>query len=141
LLIDGNFSNPTISSTVQPKLFIEDYFRDDPDYKDVISNTNISVLGNQGNDITLLEIENEKIIREKFLKLKTMYDIIIIEVQDMAKMNKAKEWLLFADKTIAVFEANQKLTDNKLASAKYFKTLGNKFAGWVFNKASEEEDK
>ncbi|MEO6521603.1 MAG: AAA family ATPase [Mucilaginibacter sp.] len=139
LLIDGNFSNPTISSTVQPKLFIEDYFRDDPDYRDVILNTNISVLGNQGNDITLLEIENERIIQQKFLKLKSMYDIIIIEVQDMAKMNKAKEWLLFADKTIAVFEANQKLDDSKLASVKYFKTLGTRFAGWVFNKAASQE--
>lgn len=138
LLIDGNFSNPTISSTVQPKLFIEDYFRDDPEYKDVILNTTISVLGNQGNDITLLEIENERIIQQKFLKLKSMYDIIIIEVQDMAKMNKAKEWLLFADKTIAVFESNQKLVENKLASVKYFKSLGPRFAGWVFNKASAE---
>jgi len=139
LLIDGNFTNPTISTTVQPKLFVEDYFRDDPDYKDVILNANISVLGNQGNDITLLEIDSERIIQQKFIKLKSMYDIIIIEVQDMAKMNKAKEWLLFADKTIAVFEANQKFDDNKLASVKYFKSLGNKFAGWVFNKATTEE--
>jgi succinoglycan biosynthesis transport protein ExoP len=67
-----------------------------------------------------------------------MYDIIIIEVQDMAKMNKAKEWLLFADKTIAVFESNQKLDENKLASVKYFKGLGPRFAGWVFNKAAAE---
>lgn len=139
LLIDGNFSNPTISTTVQPKLFIEDYFRDDPDYKDVILNTSISVLGNQGNDITLLEIENERSIQQKFLKLKSMYDIIIIEVQDMDKMNKAKEWLLFADKTIAVFEANQTFDDNKNASVKYFKSLGPRFAGWVFNKASAED--
>lgn len=138
LLIDGNFTNPTISSTVQPKLFIEDYFRDDPEYRDVILNTTISVLGNQGNDITLLEIENERIIQQKFLKLKAMYDIIIIEVQDMAKMNKAKEWLLFADKTIAVFEANQKLDEEKQASVKYFKSLGSRYAGWVFNKASAE---
>ncbi|RKR85480.1 uncharacterized protein involved in exopolysaccharide biosynthesis [Mucilaginibacter gracilis] len=138
LLIDGNFSNPTISKTVQPKLFIEDYFRDDPDYKDVILNTSISVLGNHGSDITLLEIENERIIQQKFSKLKSMYDIIIIEVQDMDKMNKAKEWLLFADKTIAVFEARQSLDENRKASVKYFASLGSKFAGWIFNKATAE---
>jgi uncharacterized protein involved in exopolysaccharide biosynthesis len=138
LLIDGNFSNPTISTTVQPKLFIEDYFRDDPDPRDVINNTTISVLGNQGNDVTLLEIEAERVIQQKFLKLKSMYDIVIIEVQDMDKMNKAKEWLLFADKTIAVFENRQTLDENKMASVKYFQSLGPKFAGWIFNRATAE---
>lgn len=100
--------------------------------------SNISVLGNQGNDITLLEIDNEKTIQQKFLRLKSMYDIIIIEVQDLDKMNKAKEWMLFADKTIAVFEANRAFSETKNASVKYLRVLGPKFAGWIFNKASNE---
>jgi succinoglycan biosynthesis transport protein ExoP len=135
LLIDGNFGNPTISTAIQPQLFIEDYFKED---NDILDDT-INVLGNEGNDLTLLEINGEKSIQQKFLKLKSLYDIIIIEVQDLDKMNKAKEWLLFADKTIVVFEANQNLDETKNASIKYLKTLGPKFAGWIFNKAATDE--
>jgi len=135
LLIDGNLDNPSISETVQPKMFIEDFFRDDNSSNDVYKG-GMSVLGNRGTDITLLEIENEEIIREKFTQLKTKYDIIIIEVPSMSAMNKAKEWMLFADKTIAVFEANQSLNEQKNSGITYLKFLGPKFGGWVFNKTN-----
>lgn len=139
LLIDGNFGNPSISSTVQPKLFIEDFFKSNEAGKDSLLNNNISVLGNRGDDITLLEISNEYVIKQKFSELKTLYDIIIIEVQAMDKLNKAKEWLLFADETIAVFEANQTINESKNNAIKYLKALGPKFAGWIFNKASVDD--
>jgi succinoglycan biosynthesis transport protein ExoP len=133
LLIDGNLDNPSISAAVHPKVFIEDFFRDDAS-NDTVINSGISVLGNRGTDITLLEIENEDIIREKFTKLKSKYDIIIIEVPAMDALNKAKEWLLFADKTVAVFEANQTLNEPKNEAITYLKFLGSKFSGWIFNK-------
>lgn len=133
LLIDGNFSNPSISTTIKPQLFIEEYFKESPDNNQAITN-DVHVIGNRGNDITLLEIDGEKAIEQKFIELKALYDIIIVEVQDMSKMNKAKEWLLFADKTIVVFEANQSMNETKNAAIKYFKTLGPKFGGWIFNR-------
>jgi succinoglycan biosynthesis transport protein ExoP len=135
LLIDGNLDNPSISETVQPKMYIEDFFRDDHSSNDLYKG-GMSVLGNRGTDITLLEIENEDSIREKFTRLKSKYDIIIIEVPSMSAMNKAKEWMLFADKTIAVFEANQSLNEDKNAGITYLKFLGPKFGGWIFNKTS-----
>ncbi len=135
LLIDGNLDNPSISEAVQPKVFIEDFFRDNA-VSDTGINSGISVLGNRGTDITLLEIENEDIIRDKFTRLKSKYDIIIIEVPAMEALNKAKEWLLFADKTIAVFEANQTLNEQKNEAITYLKFLGPKFSGWVFNKTT-----
>jgi succinoglycan biosynthesis transport protein ExoP len=49
-------------------------------------------------------------------------------------LNKAKEWLLFADKTVAVFEANQTLNEPKNEAITYLKFLGSKFSGWIFNK-------
>jgi len=135
LLIDGNLDNPSISETVQPKIFIEDFFRDDNSPNDLYKG-GMSVLGNRGTDITLLEIENEEIIRDKFAQLKSRYDIIIIEVPSMSAMNKAKEWMLFADKTIAVFEANQSLNEQKNSGITYLKFLDGKFGGWVFNKTN-----
>jgi len=133
LLIDGNLGNPSISGAVQPRMFIEDFFKVET-YTNDLYRGGMSVLGNHGTDITLLEIENEDIVREKFESLKTKFDIIIVEVPAMNAMNKAKEWMLFADKTIAVFEANQSLNEDKNSGIKYLKHLGPKFGGWVFNK-------
>ena len=52
----------------------------------------------------------------------------------MDALNKAKEWLLFADKTIAVFEANQTFNYTKNEGVKYLKFLDSKFGGFIFNK-------
>ena len=135
LLIDGNFNNPTISNTINPKLFIEEFFRHDEMNNEVQFDSSISVLGNRGNDITLLEIDNQRVIKQKFDILKLTYDVIIIDAPAMSSLNKSKEWLLFADKAVLVFEANQIITEPKNAAIKYLKLLDHKFSGWVFNKA------
>ncbi len=77
LLIDGNFDNPTISKTIHPKMYVEDVFRN-TDANEPLNST-ISVLGNRGGDITLLEIGDEKFIQNKFNELKQIYDVILIE--------------------------------------------------------------
>ncbi|MEO6981167.1 MAG: hypothetical protein ABI113_22420, partial [Mucilaginibacter sp.] len=51
-------------------------------------------------------------------------------------LNKAKEWILFANKTVAVFEANQSVKNSHKEHIVYLKTLNNKFAGWILNKAA-----
>lgn len=135
LLIDGNFENPTISTTVHPKMFIEDVFKRTPDGDSEPLN-NISVLGNRGGDITLLEISDEYYIREKLNELKRIYDVILIETPALDAMNKAKEWLLFTTKYVAVFEAGQNIVNGKKQLIHYLKSSGDKFAGWVLNKST-----
>jgi succinoglycan biosynthesis transport protein ExoP len=135
LLIDGNFLNPTISQTVHPKLYLEDYFKNNPDNYNSISN-NINVIGNHGGDITLLEVSDENFIRSKFNELKLKYDIIIIETPPLSSLNKSKEWLLFANKIIAVFEAGKNIKKSQKEDIKYFRNLNGKFAGWILNKAN-----
>jgi len=135
LLIDGNFNNPTISNTIHPKMYVEDVFKNAPNNNEPINNT-VSVLGNHGGDITLLEIGDEKFIQDKFNELKQIYDVIVIETPPVDAMNKSKEWLLFANKAIAVFEAGEKTTNEKRAYLSYLKNMDSKFAGWVLNKAS-----
>lgn len=134
LLIDGNFENPTISTTVNPRLFVEDVFKSTPGSYDAITNTN-SVMGNHGGDVTLLEIGDERFIRQKLNELKSVYDVIIIELPALETMNKAKEWLLFANKFIAVFEAGQEISNGKKALVRYLQNSGDKFAGWILNKS------
>lgn len=135
LLIDGNFLSPTISQTVHPKLYLEDYFKNNPDNYSSISN-NINVIGNHGGDITLLEVSDENFIRNKFNELKLKYDIIIIETPPLSSLNKSKEWLLFANKTIAVFEAGKSIKKSQKEDINFLRNLNGKFAGWILNKAS-----
>jgi succinoglycan biosynthesis transport protein ExoP len=134
LLIDGNFNNPTISKVIQPKVFVEDYFRNSSYIER--DNSAISVLGNRGGDITLLEINDERNILQDFNEIKSRYDIIIIDLPPLDSLNKSKEWMLFVNKAIAVFEANNTMTRAQGQYIDYLKHLNQKFAGWVLNKAS-----
>jgi succinoglycan biosynthesis transport protein ExoP len=140
LLIDGNFNNPTISNTVQPKVFIEDYFKNNPDNYEAFS-ASTNVMGNHGGDVTLLEVSDENFIRSRFNELKMKYDIIIIETPPLSSLNKSKEWLLFANKTIAVFETNRDISKWQKDDINYLRNLEGKFAGWVLNKTDPKKDR
>ncbi|ASU33860.1 GumC family protein [Mucilaginibacter xinganensis] len=134
LLIDGNFDNPSITRNFQPKLFVEDYFRTSS-YIERDENK-LSILGNRGNDITLLEINDERQIQYEFDQLRSRYDIILIDLPPLDALNKAKEWSLFANKTIAVFEANQTIKNSQKQYVDYLTAMNNKFGGWILNKAA-----
>ncbi|MFD0793900.1 exopolysaccharide transport family protein [Mucilaginibacter litoreus] len=140
LLIDGNFSNPAISNTVQPKIYIEDYFKNNPDNYETLSSTT-NVMGNHGGDITLLELSDENYIRSKFNELKMKYDIIIIETPPLSELNKSKEWLLFANKIVAVFEADKGIAKWQNNNLQYLRNLNSKFAGWVLNKTNASQNR
>ncbi|MDP9079358.1 MAG: AAA family ATPase [Bacteroidota bacterium] len=134
LLIDGNFDNPSITRNLQPTLFVEDYFRTNAYIER--DNSKISVLGNRGGDVTLLEINDEKYIQNEFDQLRLRYDIILIDLPPLDSLNKGKEWILFANKTVAVFEANRSISKSQKQYIEYLKLLNNKFAGWILNKAT-----
>lgn len=134
LVVDGNFDNPSLTLAASDKAYIEDYLRDEDTVIQLPENSLISVLGNLGGDQSLLEKSSEKVIRRKICQLKKNFDIIIIETQSLSLMNKAKEWIHFADKVIAVFEANQSITQEKQVYLNYLRTLNSKFIGLIMNK-------
>ena len=133
LLIDGNFNNPTLSKIIQPKLYVEDYFRSSS-YIEKDTGA-ISVLGNRGGDVSLLEINDEKHVQNEINELKSRYDIILIDLPPLDSLNQSKEWILFTNKTIAVFEAHKSILKSHGQYIDYLKHLNTKFAGWVLNKA------
>ena len=135
LIIDGNFESRSISQNLPHKATIEDYFK----YGILNAEQGITVMGNKGGNLTLLEIQHERTINERLNELRSMYDVIIIEIPALEKLNKAKEWLLFTDKAIAVFEAGKSLSENKKQLVAYLKSLKDKFSGWVFNKMNPED--
>lgn len=140
LVVDGNFDHPSLTQNASEKAYLEDFLLDDEALIQSPENSLISVLGNQGGDQSLLEKSSEKVIRRKLIQLKNSFDIIIIETQPLSLMNKAKEWIQFADKVITVFEANQSITPEKQLYLNYLRTLSTKFCGLVLNKvlASKE---
>ena len=136
LLIDGNFSNNTITATAKPDLLLDDYLTtaDDENYALLQSPKMVTVIGNAGNDNSLLEISSRDGINKKLQRLRSQFDIIIVETPALENRNKAKEWMLFTDKTIAVFEAGQTINDYKKQFTNYFTSLNGQFIGWVMNK-------
>ncbi|RYE07024.1 MAG: lipopolysaccharide biosynthesis protein, partial [Sphingobacteriaceae bacterium] len=134
LVVDGNFDNPALSVTATDKAYLEDYLVDDELKIHTPENSLIGVLGNKGSDQSLLEKSNEQTIRSKLEQLRKNFDIVIVETEPLSLMNKAKEWIHFADKVIAVFEANQSINPDKKLYISYLQSLGSKFIGLVMNK-------
>lgn len=137
ILIDGNLSNPSVTSTSHTTAFLEDYLtsqRSNISFGD----GRIAILGNHNHDRSPFELADEAAIQDSLHALTTQADIILIDTADLAKMNKSKEWQGFADAIVAVFEANQTLNENMKQHIAYLKRPGGKFAGWLMNKVSND---
>lgn len=134
LVVDGNFDNPSLTTTAADKTYLEDFLTDEELMIRAPEHSLISVLGNRGGEQSLLEKSSEKTIRKKIVQLKKNFDIIIIETQSLSLMNKAKEWIQFADNVIAVFEANQTISQDKKNHINYLRSLNSKFIGLIMNK-------
>ncbi|EOR94989.1 hypothetical protein ADIARSV_1860 [Arcticibacter svalbardensis MN12-7] len=134
LIIDGNFTNPEISRSLDTSMYIEDYLNGTTEVNQLHTDQSVTVLANKGADTSPLEIADAETITSKINQLKELFDVIIIETASLSKMNQSKEWLSFAGNVIAVFEARQSLNDEKLNDIAYLTSLGDKFTGWVFNK-------
>ena len=68
-----------------------------------------------------------------FEVLRREFELIIIDVNSLHEINIAKEWLLFTEKNIAVFEAGKALTEADKDLLVYLKEQPG-FIGWVLNK-------
>ncbi|MEI6087974.1 MAG: lipopolysaccharide biosynthesis protein [Bacteroidota bacterium] len=134
LLIDGNFSNPVITKETETEFFIEDFLSGKKLLNADRSKHEIVVLGNKGGDTSLLEISNSENIEMKLNQLKEDFDIIIIESEGLTSFNKSKEWILFSEKVLTIFESRRKISIQSKQSIEYLKGLNEKFIGWIFNK-------
>lgn len=82
---------------------------------------------------SLLEIQSIKSLQAGFDILKDEFDTIIVDVNALQDINIAKEWLLFTEKNISVFEAGNTIKDSEKEFVDYIKKLPG-FLGWVLNK-------
>jgi len=137
LLIDGNFDNPSITKNSNTKLFLEDYLHSG-DLEGINFNTGIMVMGNRGGDKSLLEVSNEETILQRLEQLRSHFDIILVETPPLDALNKAKEWILFTDKTVSIFEADQTINEMKKQHINYLTNLNGQFIGWILNKVKQQ---
>lgn len=83
---------------------------------------------------SLLETQSIKNLKAGFDVLREEFDMIILDVNNLHDINLAKEWLLFTEKNIAVFEYGASMKDTDREFTDYIKKLPG-FLGWVLNKA------
>jgi succinoglycan biosynthesis transport protein ExoP len=135
LIIDGNFGQPAISKLNPDYNLFDTYLK-----KDVALEAapgQISILGNKGEDISLLELADEKLIGKKLRDLKDQFDIILIETDSLNAMNKAKEWITFSDRVVAVFAAGSSISEEDQSKIQYINNLDEKFAGWILTNTED----
>ncbi len=137
LLIDGNFDNPSITKNSNTKLFLEDFLHSG-DLGGINFNSGIMVMGNRGGDKSLLEVSDEETIMERLEQLRSHFDVILVETPPLDALNKAKEWILFTDKTLSVFEADQTINEIKNQHINFLTTLNGQFIGWILNKVKQQ---
>jgi len=87
---------------------------------------------------SLLEVYNEDVLKNGFEELKKEFDVIIIDVQSLQKLHRAKEWLMFTDKSLAIYPAGESVGTYEKELISYINKQDG-FMGWVLNKAKMED--
>jgi len=136
LVIDGNFSSRSITSLNISTIYLEEVLRGNNQLLPK-SDGGISILGNRGEDTSLNEIVAIAEVRQIITQLKLNFDVILIEADSMVAMNKAKEWIQFADIVVSVFASGKTIKSEDKSKIDFFKNIGSKFIGWVLTGATD----
>jgi succinoglycan biosynthesis transport protein ExoP len=134
LVIDGNFTNPSISKASNSKIYLEDFLKGQIDLNKN-HNGSMDILSNRGGDTSLLELASFEDIQSKLEEMKSIYDLIIIETAALDDKNQAKEWVLFSKDIVSVFESGTTINQRRKNHIAYLKDTGS-FRGWVINKVN-----
>lgn len=108
--------------------------------KEIITEDLITILNKSIAQTSLLESQSIESLQVGFEKLKKSFDLVIIDINNLHDMNIAKEWLLFTDKNIAIFEAGKTIQSSDLELINFVKGKPG-FLGWILNKAEIEYKK
>lgn len=102
--------------------------------KQIMVEDRITILNrNTTNNNSLLELRDTKSLIAGFDILKETFDVIIIDIASAQDMHNVKEWMMFCDRTIAVYEAGNKFKEKNRPFIKFLSEQPG-FLGWVLNK-------
>src|SRR5690606_30392396 len=71
----------------------------------------ITVLNKNPNNTSLLELNEVHNLMDGFTILRKKFDIILIDIESLRDMNKVREWMMFVDKSIAVFASGNSIRE------------------------------
>lgn len=134
LLISSDFEKPEKGKKELPAQFFENFLVK----REIEREDYITVLNTKSANGSLFEVQSEKSLKAGFEILKNQFDIVIVDINSMGNSNKAKEWLLFTDKNVAVFEAGKTLSEDDQDFVSFMKNQEG-FMGWVLNKVKVGE--
>ncbi|PYF76866.1 uncharacterized protein involved in exopolysaccharide biosynthesis [Pedobacter nutrimenti] len=136
LLIGDDYTNREASDS--KALVTSQYFENFLQKKEIKTEDLITFLNKNSSSKSLLEIQNSTALKAGFDYLKDKFDLILIDVDSLRSVNKAKEWLSFTDHSLAVFEAGQSINDSDKEFLTYIRKQDG-FIGWVLNKVKVKE--
>ena len=134
MIIDGNFDYPQLSKLNRGSVLLEKALNGDQ-VEVSVNTSKIGVLGNAGGDTSLNEIASEAKIAAFLKNLKSEYDVILVEADALSSMNKAKEWITYADLVVSVFANGASVKQEDKSKIDYLNGLGSRFSGWVLTGA------
>lgn len=98
----------------------------------------ITVLTRNKENASLFELQDSKTLQTGFRTLKETFDFIVIDIDSFQHVNQAKEWLMFSDLCIGVFESGDKISENESDLVHYIQRHKG-FLGWVLNKVNSKQ--
>lgn len=131
LLIGGE--TPAVDTVNTKALAIRENFETFLIKREIHTEDLITVLNKNQSNTSLLEIQSSKNLKAGFEMLRKEFDMIIVDVNSLRDINVAKEWLLFTEKNIAVFEVGRALSDSDRELLANLKGQSG-FMGWILNK-------
>lgn len=101
--------------------------------KEIRAEDLITVLNKSSAGNSLLEMRDAQNLVMGFDILKKEFDVILIDVDCVQDFNRVKEWLMFTDRSIAVFQAGDSIRETNQVYIRYLNEQPG-FMGWVLNK-------
>ncbi len=141
LLIDGDFTNTSVTEISKCTLYLDDYLDGVIGLDVIFKMSGIQILGTRGGDGSLFEMHQEHYIKEKLDALKSVFDIIIIDIPSLDDLNKSKEWIVMSEKVISVYQAQRSINGPKDLQLNYLRELNEKYIGFILNKVEGHKSK
>jgi succinoglycan biosynthesis transport protein ExoP len=145
LLIDGNFSNNTLTRDFSAKPTLVTFSMKGQDSTDKIWNittvtpiTNVDVIGCEEGNYTPSEILPKNNLLDHIEKFRQHYDYILIEGAALNTHADSKELTDFVEGVVIVFSAKNSLGENDRESIEFLKHHRDKFIGAVLNNVDEQ---
>jgi polysaccharide biosynthesis transport protein len=144
LIIDGNFANNALTRWSPPRIWLENLAADNGEipigggFGSPTPYPRIDIIGCRGGIYTPSEIMSPISTPNMMRYAREWYDVILIEMADMAAHTDTREMTGYVDSLICVASAEHGVNQKDKESLTYLNRQGEKFLGMVLNKVQTD---